>query len=89
MSADAAPAPTALRGGVCLLNLLCCWCARLQEASPEKNAATRSQLLAQRKHERAHFFDKYDLDGDGVVRTLNNPLDAEHARLDRGCARVC
>ena len=28
---------------------------------------SRTELLAQRKHERRHVFDKYDLDGDGVV----------------------
>lgn len=28
---------------------------------------TRSELLAARRHSRAHFYDRYDLDGDGVV----------------------
>jgi hypothetical protein len=29
---------------------------------------TRTELLATRKYDRAHFYDRYDLDGDGVVR---------------------
>lgn len=37
-------------------------------ANRTSGLATRSALLAQRKHERLHFFDRYDLDGDGVVR---------------------
>ena len=31
---------------------------------------TRTELLAKRRHDRLHILDKYDLDGDGVVRVF-------------------
>ena len=37
-------------------------------AAVSSGVQTRTELLARRKHDRLHVFDKYDLDGDGVVR---------------------
>lgn len=37
------------------------------QSSTSSGFKSRSQLLDARKYERLHFFDKYDLDGDGTV----------------------
>lgn len=46
-------------------------------ATTSSGFKSRSELLAKRKHERLHFFDRYDLDGDGVV----DPFEVRLASL--------
>jgi hypothetical protein len=40
-------------------------------------------LLEKRREERHHYFDKYDLDGDGVVRTV-----LAHPAASHGCTQA-
>lgn len=44
--------------------------------------------MEKRKYDRAHFYDRYDLDGDGVVRSL---VGHEHLCLclTPVCVRYC
>lgn len=69
---------------MCCIDLLVCVRSRregfacVQVADPATTTSglrTRTELLDKRKYDRAHFYDRYDLDGDGVVRVfLPQPL---------------